>query len=60
MPAPRVASGGGMINDGRFYPASAWWITLFPGLAIFLSVLGIDLIGDALHDRLDSRLRDTP
>lgn len=55
---PREASWGSMLNDGRLYLTSAWWITLFPGLAIFVSVLGFNLIGDTLRDRLDPRLRE--
>ena len=56
---PRVVTWGSMLNDGRLYLASAWWITVFPGLAIFLTVLGTNLIGDALRDQLDPRLRGT-
>jgi peptide/nickel transport system permease protein len=55
---PRVATWGSMLNDGRVYLETAWWITAFPGLAIFLTVLGINLIGDHLRDRLDPRLRN--
>ena len=47
-----------MLNDGRLYLETAWWITAFPGLAIFVTVLGINLIGDHLRDRLDPRLRN--
>jgi ABC-type dipeptide/oligopeptide/nickel transport system permease subunit len=54
----RVVTWGSMLNDGRLYLATAWWITAFPGLAIFLTVLGINLIGDHLRDRLDPRLRN--
>ena len=56
---PRVVTWGSMLNDGRLYLASAWWITVFPGFAIFLTVLGTNLIGDALRDQLDPRLRGT-
>jgi peptide/nickel transport system permease protein len=55
---PRVVTWGSMLNDGRLYLASAWWITFFPGLAIFLTVLGTNLIGDSLRDRLDPHLRN--
>jgi peptide/nickel transport system permease protein len=37
----------------------AWWITTFPGLAIMISVLAINIVGDALRDALDPRLRGT-
>jgi dipeptide transport system permease protein len=36
----------------------AWWITTFPGIAIVLAVMAINLIGDALRDALDPRLRN--
>ena len=55
---PRVVTWGSMLNDGRLYLTTAWWITVFPGLAIFLAVLGANLIGDSLRDRLDPRLRN--
>jgi peptide/nickel transport system permease protein len=55
---PRTVTWGSMLNDGRLYLASAWWITVFPGLVIFLTVLSINLIGDYMRDRLDPRLRN--
>jgi peptide/nickel transport system permease protein len=54
----RVVTWGSMLNDGRQYLTTAWWITGFPGLAIFVTVLAINLLGDALRDRLDPRLRN--
>lgn len=48
---------GNMLADGRDYFASAWWLATFPGLAIVLTVLSINMIGDWLRDFLDSRLR---
>lgn len=53
-----VVTWGRMLNDGRLYLASAWWITAFPGLAIFLTVLGVNLLGDYLRDRLDPHLHN--
>jgi peptide/nickel transport system permease protein len=50
---------GNMLSDGRAYVASAWWLALFPGLAIMLTVLSINVIGDWLRDYLDPRLRNT-
>ncbi|MER2634772.1 MAG: ABC transporter permease [Rhizobiaceae bacterium] len=50
---PTVPSWGGMLADGRTYIQSAWWITFFPGLAIIFTVLGLNLVGDWLRDRLD-------
>ncbi|HEX5505149.1 MAG TPA: ABC transporter permease [Thermomicrobiales bacterium] len=48
---------GSMLSQARVYLRRAWWITTFPGLAIMLSVLAINIIGDALRDALDPRLR---
>jgi peptide/nickel transport system permease protein len=48
---------GNMLADGRAYVASAWWLATFPGLAIVLTVLSINVIGDWLRDFLDPRLR---
>lgn len=46
---------GLMVAEGRASIFSAWWISTFPGLAIFLAVLGFNLMGDALRDVLDPR-----
>jgi peptide/nickel transport system permease protein len=46
-----------MLAEGRTYMVSAWWIATFPGLAILLTVLGVNLTGDWLRDYLDPRLR---
>ena len=48
---------GNMLADGRAYVASAWWLATFPGLAIVLTVLSINVIGDWLRDYLDPRMR---
>lgn len=50
---PTIPSWGGMLADGRTYLQTAWWISVFPGLAIMLTVLGLNLLGDWLRDRLD-------
>jgi len=50
---------GRMLNAGRLYLSTAWWLTAFPGLAIFLTVLAVNLLGDYLRDWLDPRLRNT-
>jgi peptide/nickel transport system permease protein len=44
-----------MLSDGREYLATAWWLGVFPGLAIMLLVLGINLLGDGMRDVLDPR-----
>jgi peptide/nickel transport system permease protein len=54
---PSIPSWGGMLSDGRSYLQNAWWISTFPGLAIAITVLGINLLGDWLRDYLDPRLR---
>ncbi len=51
-----VPSWGGMAAEGRDYLATAWWIATFPGLAIMVTVLGMNLLGDWLRDGLDPRL----
>ncbi len=50
---PTIPSWGGMLADGRTYLQSAWWVSVFPGLAILLTVLGLNLLGDWLRDSLD-------
>lgn len=54
---PPTPSWGGMIAEGRDYLIRAWWVSLFPGLAIMLTVLAFNLFGDWLRDTLDPRLR---
>jgi peptide/nickel transport system permease protein len=54
---PPLPSWGNMVVEGRQFLASAWWIAAFPGLAIFLTVLGFNLFGDGLRDALDPALR---
>lgn len=56
---PSVASWGAMLAGGENYLTSAWWLAAFPGLAIMITVLGINLLGDWLRDVLDPRLRGT-
>ncbi|MGK7664707.1 MULTISPECIES: ABC transporter permease [unclassified Marinovum] len=56
-PPPPAPTWGNIIADGRTYLYSASWITLFPGLAIFLTVLSLNLMGDGLRDLLNPRLK---
>jgi len=56
VPPPNPAWGL-MIADGRGFLATAWWISLFPGLAMLLIVLAVNLMGDWLRDHLDPKLR---
>jgi peptide/nickel transport system permease protein len=46
---------GLMVNEGQGYFATQWWVVTFPGLAILLTALAFNLMGDGLRDRLDPR-----
>jgi peptide/nickel transport system permease protein len=48
---------GAMLSEGREYLREAWWMSVFPGLAVFLAVLFVNLVGDGLRDMLDPRQR---
>lgn len=48
---------GGILGDGRSYIDTAWWIAFFPGLAIMITVLGVNLLGDWVRDYLDPRIQ---
>jgi peptide/nickel transport system permease protein len=54
---PPTPEWGAMLNDGRGFIRTGWWLTVFPGLAIMITVLSINLIGDGLRDMLDPRMR---
>ena len=54
---PPSPSWGTMLNEGRTFLQTAPWLSIFPGLAIFLAVLAFNLMGDALRDAFDPRLR---
>ncbi len=56
---PSTPSWGGMLSEGRNHVFTSWWYATFPGIAITLYVLGINLVGDWLRDVLDPRLRGT-
>jgi peptide/nickel transport system permease protein len=53
---PPAPSWGAMLDEGRNYLTTGWWLALFPGLAILLVVLGINVVGDWLRDTLDPRV----
>ncbi|MFN8590077.1 MAG: ABC transporter permease [Thermomicrobiales bacterium] len=55
---PPTPEWGNMLADGRSMLRHQWWVSLFPGLAIMLTVLAINLLGDGLRDALDPRLRN--
>lgn len=52
---PPQASWGNILTDGKEYIQFAWWLSLFPGMAILLTVLGYNLLGEGLRDALDPR-----
>lgn len=54
---PPTPSWGRMLFDGRGFVTQAWWMAVFPGAAIFLTVLALNLVGDAMRDALDPRQR---
>jgi peptide/nickel transport system permease protein len=54
---PPTPSWGNMVADGRDALIEAWWIATFPGIAIVLTVIAFNLLGDGLRDALDPRLR---
>lgn len=54
---PTVPSWGGMLADSRAFMLVMWWLAAFPGLAIFFTALGVNLMGDGLRDLLDPRIR---
>lgn len=54
---PPAATWGGMIREGFENILDAWWLTLFPSVAILLTVLALNLLGDALRDAIDPKLR---
>jgi peptide/nickel transport system permease protein len=54
---PEIPTWGNMINAGRDYVGTADWLMVFPGIAIVLAVLSLQMIGDGLRDLLDPRLR---
>jgi peptide/nickel transport system permease protein len=53
---PPAPSWGAMLDEGRNYLTTGWWLALFPGLAILAVVLGINVVGDWLRDTLDPRI----
>jgi peptide/nickel transport system permease protein len=52
---PEIPSWGGILQEGRSLINLAWWLTTFPGLAIMLTVVGFNFIGDWLRDQIDPR-----
>ena len=55
---PPTPTWGGMISDGREYMLEGWWLSTFPGLAILITVLSVNLLGQGLRDTLDPKLKE--
>ena len=55
---PPMPTWGRMLAEGRLYIMDAWWLVTLPGLAIMITILSINLLGDGLRDALDPRLRN--
>ncbi|MBI4278257.1 MAG: ABC transporter permease [Armatimonadetes bacterium] len=55
---PPTPTWGGIVNEGRAYVSSAWWVTTFPGFMLMLTVIGVGFVGDWLREVFDPRLRD--
>jgi peptide/nickel transport system permease protein len=56
---PPYATWGNILNDGKDLITYAWWLTLYPGLAILVTVLSYNLMGEGIRDALDPRLRQS-
>ncbi len=54
---PPTPSWGNIVADGREYLRTAWWVSLFPGAFVFLSVMALNMVGDGLRDAFDPRLK---
>jgi ABC-type dipeptide/oligopeptide/nickel transport system permease subunit len=46
-----------MLSNGRSFMSTAWWLSTFPGLALMIMVMAINLFGDGLRDALDPRMK---
>ena len=56
--SPPTPEWGSMLSTGRQYFRAAWWVCAFPGLAIMLTILSLNLLGDGLRDALDPKLKN--
>ena len=54
---PPTAAWGNILSEGRDYMTTAWWLTVFPGLAIVITTVCVNVVGDMLRDTLDPKLR---
>ncbi len=55
---PEIPSWGNMMRDGQKFIQSAWWMAIFPGIALFITVLSLNILGDGLRDALDPKSRE--
>ena len=55
---PNLMTWGFLIGSGRSVIRIAWWMSVFPGLAIFVTVLALNLVGEGLSDALNPRLKE--
>ena len=55
---PEIPSWGNMMRDGQKFIQSAWWMAIFPGIALFVTVLSLNILGDGLRDALDPKARE--
>ncbi len=55
---PNQPTWGNMLRDGQALLQQAWWVAIFPGIALFLTVLSLNVLGDGLRDALDPRARE--
>jgi peptide/nickel transport system permease protein len=55
---PPTPSWGNMLIAGKQTLGTAWWLSVFPGLAILITVLGYNLLGEGIRDAMDPRIRD--
>lgn len=55
---PEIPSWGNMMRDGQKFIQSAWWMAIFPGIALFVTVLSLNVLGDGLRDALDPKARE--
>jgi len=54
---PPTAAWGNTLSEGRVYMTTAWWLTVAPGLAIVMTALAVNIVGDRIRDKLDPKLR---
>ena len=54
---PPTAEWGLMLSQGREYLRHAWWMAVFPGLALFVTVMSVNLLGDRLREMLDPKFK---